>query len=57
MLMYYVYLKKGFYHYDYWNSFEKFKEGLASKDNLDESKNSWTNQKISNKNFERALKV
>ena len=32
MLMYQIYLrKKDFFSYDYWDSFEKFKEGLSSK--------------------------
>ena len=39
---------------DYWNSFERFKEGVPSKDKL---YNTLTNRAISDRNYEHVLNV
>ena len=46
--------KKIFFPYDYWNSFEKFKEGLPYRDKLH---NTLTNNEISDKNYKHVLNV
>ena len=53
MLMYYIFLRrKGFY--DYWESFEKFKESLPNKDKF---YNILTNCAITDKIYENVLNV
>ena len=56
MLMYEIQLrrKKNFFPYDYWDSFEKFKEGLPSKNIF---YNSLTNHTNSDKNYEHFFNV
>ena len=46
--------KKRFFPYDYWGSFEKFKEGLPSKDKF---YNTSTNCAINDKNYEHVLNI
>ena len=50
----YLLKKKGFFSYHYWDSFEKLKEGLPSKDKFH---NTLINHGISNKNYEHVLNV
>ena len=45
---------KGFCPYEYWDSFEKIKEGLHSKDNF---YNTLTNCEINDKNFEHIFNI
>ena len=48
-----MYLKNRFFPYDHWDGFEKFKEGLPAEDKF---YNTLTNCKISDNNYEHALK-
>ena len=46
--------ERGFFPYDYWDSFEKFKEALPRKDKFD---NTLNNCAISYKNYKRVFNV
>ena len=44
--------KRWFFSYDYWDSFQKFKEGLATRDKFH---NTMANRTINDKNYEHVL--
>ena len=46
--------KRDFFPYDYWDRFEKFKEGLPSEDKFH---NTLTNRKISDNNYGHVLNI
>ena len=54
MLMYQINLRKKDFSYDYWDRFEKFKEGLPNKDKF---YNTLTNRAMSDKNYEKVPNV